>query len=258
MAAHGITGETVANAMLDKLTAMQNATDSARPAQSYANDWGNDIKVEIPNTGVSVGQFYHYLASWLGHEPTSPAKCFEPQTAWLLPRASLAAQQHRSQEAKPTSTICCSRQRKASTDRRNPFAMPSIWFQVPSSEVRTTTAILDHLIEDGPPIDRIWSYLGVATFEDFSDPVHAPIENMKAAVLAPDFALPYINLAQENNLLGHEDAGADERSQGPRTASEGRRNLDERAGPRDQPSIGQGCACIHRMATFARPSFCAR
>jgi tetratricopeptide (TPR) repeat protein len=68
MAARGLTGEVVASRMLDRLTAMQNATNSERASRSYANDWGNDIKVEIPETGISFGEAYRYLTGWLGHE----------------------------------------------------------------------------------------------------------------------------------------------------------------------------------------------
>src|SRR5215470_7719533 len=68
MAARGLTGQAVAAQFQDKLTAMQNATKSARPADSYASNWGSDIKVEIPNTGISISELYRYLASWLGHE----------------------------------------------------------------------------------------------------------------------------------------------------------------------------------------------
>jgi tetratricopeptide (TPR) repeat protein len=54
--------------MLDRLTVMQSATTSMRAPQSYANDWGNDIKVEIPETGISFSEAYRYLTSWLGDE----------------------------------------------------------------------------------------------------------------------------------------------------------------------------------------------
>ena len=51
--------------MLDKLIAMQNGTGSVRPAQSYANNWGDDLKVEIPETGVSIGEaIVFYGAGW--------------------------------------------------------------------------------------------------------------------------------------------------------------------------------------------------
>lgn len=68
LASRSLTSEVVANQLLDKLTAIQNATQTARPAQYYANNWGNDIKVQIPDTGVSIGEFNRYLRNWLGHE----------------------------------------------------------------------------------------------------------------------------------------------------------------------------------------------
>lgn len=63
MAARGLTGRAVAAGLQGRLAALQDATDSARPANTYANDWGNDIKVQIPDTGVSIGAFYQSLAS---------------------------------------------------------------------------------------------------------------------------------------------------------------------------------------------------
>src|SRR5215469_7029709 len=56
MATRGLTGQAVAAQFQDKLVAMQNSTKSARPADSYASNWGSDIKVEIPNTGISISE----------------------------------------------------------------------------------------------------------------------------------------------------------------------------------------------------------
>jgi len=68
MANRGLSGQAVASQLLDRLSAMQDATESARPANSYANNWGDDIKVQIPDTGVSVGEVYRILVRWLGHQ----------------------------------------------------------------------------------------------------------------------------------------------------------------------------------------------
>jgi Flp pilus assembly protein TadD len=68
MAARGVTGQAVAAELLDKLSEMQDATQSGRAANSYANNWGDDIKVQIPDTGVSVGEVYRALVLWLGHQ----------------------------------------------------------------------------------------------------------------------------------------------------------------------------------------------
>jgi tetratricopeptide (TPR) repeat protein len=68
LAARGLTGQTVASRLLDDLSAMQAETDSVRPPSSYSNNWGDDIKVQIPETGVSVGELNRYLRAWLGNE----------------------------------------------------------------------------------------------------------------------------------------------------------------------------------------------
>jgi tetratricopeptide (TPR) repeat protein len=76
MAARGLDGRAVASQLLDKLSHMQNQTGSMRPARSYANDWGSDIKVQIPETGVSAGEMYRFLVQWLGHETRVTGEVF--------------------------------------------------------------------------------------------------------------------------------------------------------------------------------------
>jgi tetratricopeptide (TPR) repeat protein len=68
LAARGLSGEVVASALLDKLSSIQSQTSSSRAASTFANNWGNEIKVEIPETGVSLGELNRYLREWLGHE----------------------------------------------------------------------------------------------------------------------------------------------------------------------------------------------
>jgi len=64
----GLTGQAMAARLQDKLAKLQDETDSLRPANSFANNWGDDIRIEIPDTGVSVGEINRYLRAWLGRE----------------------------------------------------------------------------------------------------------------------------------------------------------------------------------------------
>jgi tetratricopeptide (TPR) repeat protein len=64
----GLTGQVIASQVLDRLSDLQAQTVTARPASTYANDWGGDIKVEIPETGVSLGELNRYLREWLGSQ----------------------------------------------------------------------------------------------------------------------------------------------------------------------------------------------
>jgi tetratricopeptide (TPR) repeat protein len=66
-ATRGLTGEVVASKLLDRLVVMQNGTDSQRDPKTYANYWGDDIKVEIPSTGISISELERFLREKLGH-----------------------------------------------------------------------------------------------------------------------------------------------------------------------------------------------
>ena len=67
LAARGLTGQVVASKLLDQLALMQQQTDSQRDPATYTNYWGDDLKVEIPSTGVSIGELERFLREKLGH-----------------------------------------------------------------------------------------------------------------------------------------------------------------------------------------------
>lgn len=68
IAERGLTGEVMAGDLLDRLVSMQERTESVRAPGSYAIDWGDSTQVEIPQTGVSIGELQRYLRTWLGKE----------------------------------------------------------------------------------------------------------------------------------------------------------------------------------------------
>jgi tetratricopeptide (TPR) repeat protein len=68
LAQRGLTGEVVATRLLDGLGRLQAETLTQRAMGSYANDWGDDVQVQIPQTGVSIGELQSFLRGWLGQE----------------------------------------------------------------------------------------------------------------------------------------------------------------------------------------------
>ena len=67
-ARRGVTGEVVASQLLDRLATLDARTDSIRAPNTYSNDWSGDITVEIPQTGVSIGELNRALRASLGEE----------------------------------------------------------------------------------------------------------------------------------------------------------------------------------------------
>ena len=66
----GITGEVVADDLTSRIGAIRDVAqnNSVSASQNVRKDSADDIKVEIPETGVSLGQAWRYLRLWLGHE----------------------------------------------------------------------------------------------------------------------------------------------------------------------------------------------
>ena len=69
MAARGLTGLVVSSELLDKFGRMQAATQpTAQTEGVYRLEVGDNVRIAIPETGISVGELDHYLRGWLGHE----------------------------------------------------------------------------------------------------------------------------------------------------------------------------------------------
>jgi tetratricopeptide (TPR) repeat protein len=73
----GLDGQVIASQVIDKLNHMT-GSESSRAVQSYANNWGENIKVEIPETGVSIGELRDFLKDWLGHDIRISGEVYKP------------------------------------------------------------------------------------------------------------------------------------------------------------------------------------
>lgn len=68
LAASGLTGEVVATQVLDRLAELQEKSESTRAASTYASNWEDELKIDIPNTGATTDQVWKLLRGWLGKE----------------------------------------------------------------------------------------------------------------------------------------------------------------------------------------------
>ena len=68
LASRGLTGDVVAEDVLDALQKMQDATRTADKGLNTRGAWASDIKVEVPETGVSIGEINRMLHERFGHD----------------------------------------------------------------------------------------------------------------------------------------------------------------------------------------------
>jgi tetratricopeptide (TPR) repeat protein len=65
---NGMTGAVFASELLDKVATLEAQTQSARAQSSYENSWSDSKGVEVPYTGVSLGELRRQARDWLGSE----------------------------------------------------------------------------------------------------------------------------------------------------------------------------------------------
>ncbi len=68
LAARGVTGEVAAAGVLDTLQKLQAATRTVDKQLSTRGAWASDVKIEVPETGVSLGEISRVLHERFGHD----------------------------------------------------------------------------------------------------------------------------------------------------------------------------------------------
>jgi tetratricopeptide (TPR) repeat protein len=68
LAARGLTGKVIATRLLDELSRLQDATRSSAAARTLSGAWTSDIKLDVPETGVSIGEISRLLRARFGHD----------------------------------------------------------------------------------------------------------------------------------------------------------------------------------------------
>ena len=201
MAAKGLSGQVVASQMLDRLSAMQAATDSGRPAQSYANNWGDNIRVEIPETGISISELQQFLKGWLGHDTHITGEVWRTGTG-------IAVTARDSSEAGVTFTGAENDldglMQKAAEHVygvTQPYRYANFLdrdYGAPDIADRAARAavIYRKLIAGPSALERAWAWNGLGTIENRvkHDPVMAYFNYQKSVAADPNFALGYFAL----------------------------------------------------------------
>jgi tetratricopeptide (TPR) repeat protein len=220
MAARGLTGQVVAAQLLDRLAVMS-SSESSRSTQSYANNWGDDIKVEIPETGVSISELERFLRGWLGHDTRISGEVYRTATGIAVTTRAGAngatfagadgdldalvqkGAEHVFESTQPY--------RYANyLDRNyNPVGLPD--------RVARATAIYKKLIAGDDPFERAWAWNGLGTiaFRYHKDDREAIADYSNAIASSPDFTIAWFARAfrevelshDENTLAGFRTAG---------------------------------------------------
>ena len=210
MAGRGLNGQVVAAQLLDRL-AVLGSSESSRSTQSYANNWGNDIKVEIPETGVSISELERFLRGWLGHDTRISGEVYRTATGIAVTaRAGANGATFTGAEGDLDSLVEKAAEHVFETTQPYRYAnfLDRNYDPKGAQErVARATAIYRKLIAGDDPLERAWAWNGLGTIASTwqRDNRLAEIYYRKALEQLPDFTIGYYALASRNDPLGQEE-----------------------------------------------------
>jgi len=201
----GLTGQVVAAQVLDKLAAMQTATASDRPAQTYQTNWGDDLKVEIPETGISISDLNRFLRQWLGNQTRISGEVFRTQ-AGLTITARVGANAGDSFSGTDADLDRLLQQSAEAIYRRTqPYRLAEY---LSEHDRRDESLRMFIALSDGPPgEDRIWADHNLQfALMDMGDVPGAVARAQDAVRIAPDSGAAWDGLGETERSLGHDEA----------------------------------------------------
>ena len=209
LASRGLTGEVVAAKVLDRLTAMQTATNSSRAASSYASNWGDNIKVQIPDTGVSIGEFNRYLHEWLGRQTRITGEVYRTENGLAVSaRANGTATPVYAGQARDLDSLI-DKTARAVYRITQPYryaiylwARDRDWSKWTAQDTEAD-AIMNGLIESGSVEDRAWSYDGMGMHRLNFGNLAGAIAKFRIAIAAGAGFDTYFDLAGAEGALIH-------------------------------------------------------
>ncbi|HEY3778050.1 MAG TPA: hypothetical protein VGL35_08320 [Rhizomicrobium sp.] len=204
MVQKGLSGDVVASELLDRLAYMEAHTESARAPGTYASNFGKDIRVDIPDTGISIGEAYRYLTGWLGHQTQISGEIFRTAGGIALTTRSSGHPGARFTGSEQTLDKLVERAAEYIYGETQPFRY-GVYLMQQNRRAEADT-VLGDLARNGPPSERPWAYadwMYIALGRgDLADTL---ARGREAARLGPQNALAQINAASAEAMAGHDE-----------------------------------------------------
>ena len=220
MASNGVTGEVIANQLLDRIVRLDAQANSLRAPNTYANDWRGNVKVEIPQIGISIGELNRYMRAWLGREKRVSGELFRPvagQSSLTVRTGSTPGDTHVGSAAELDTLL--EKAAESVYARTQPYRYAVLHRQ--EERFDEALQVLRALEEGVDETERPWGHIGTGIVLWITEGDGASVASFaKASALDPGNALAVANLGSMERRLGRSQAAVDHLQQGIR-AGEG-------------------------------------
>ncbi|HWH22805.1 MAG TPA: hypothetical protein VNT25_05875, partial [Allosphingosinicella sp.] len=202
----GISGRVVSSRVLDSLAQLQRETESMRGEMSYADNWRDDIKLAIPETGMSLGDAWRALKSWLGEETRISGEVVQTPTGLAISTraGSVSGDVVEGTEAEVDQLI------KAAAKSIYKVTQPyryAISLTEDESGIAERIQVLTGLTGHPSPDERKWAFSGLsATYRPIGEVGKAKAMAQRALAIDSKLLPALGNLSLAEYYLGHDEA----------------------------------------------------
>ena len=225
LAARGLTGTVVASMVQDRLVNYQAETHSTRAERSFANNWGKDIKVEIPETGVSIAELSRLLHDNLGHGSHIDGEVFRTAAGVTIAARSEGHVTTASGADVNLDTLI-DQVAQGVYEQTQPYRYGK-WLAL-HGNVAKAADIFQTLIAGDDPVDHYWGLIGVShTHPPTTAGLRLAVGDLrKAVMIQPHSPVAWSSLAFEEWVLGHDEPSLRAAQRGLLEAKTGSRDLN--------------------------------
>ncbi|MFN7360614.1 hypothetical protein [Brevundimonas sp.] len=208
LAERGFTGEVAAQRFLDKTAPIQALSNSARPPESFQDNWVDNVSLEIPTTGISLEQASAWLRKRLGRETHVRGEIVRQGGQLVL---TVRAGRDAAPARTGTDADLDSMMQGAAEDvfrLKQPYLFANYLRSDPARRAEIDALFID-LVQDRSALERGWAYLGrgVVKAIDSGDLRGGLADELLAVKVMPELALAWVNAGGFAHDLGRAEQG---------------------------------------------------
>jgi tetratricopeptide (TPR) repeat protein len=204
-AERGLDGTVLAQRLLDNLNGLVREADkwSFRSADSISGNWGNDSKVQIPETGVSFFELQRFLRGWLGHQTSMSGELYRTSSGVALTVRVDANEAITFEGREQDVDKLLSRAAESLLEQTQPYRYVLLLY-AQGHPAASIVPVAQQLVEASSGVDRTWSRSALEEQLQFGGRFRESISICAQTIAsAPRHPVGYFDVSPAQWAVGH-------------------------------------------------------
>jgi len=204
-AARGLDGTVLAQRLLDKLNGLIGEADkwSFRATDNISGNWGNDSKVQIPETGISVFELQSFLRQSLGSQTNMSGELYRTQSGVALTVRVDSNPPATYEGSEQDVDKLLTRAAESLLERTQPYRYVLLLY-AQGRPISSIVPVAQRLVDATSGVDRTWSRSALEEQLQFGGRFRESISVCAQTIAsAPGHPVGYFDMSPAQWVVGH-------------------------------------------------------